>query len=254
MAESFDNSRQDRAAAEYPPATDAREGGSVAAARDERPPVEGRDQEPVREGRGERQLRQERPIAVDSAADGDAAQRRRGVRSRYGGFDWVATFLGFAVAIFFLIVLLGVVGAIAGSVASQIGATGPSSNGSISGTTQNLGLGAVIGAVVALFLAYFIGGYGAGRLARYDGVANGVGVVGWTVVVAIVLGVLGALLGSKFNVASQLHLNISPGTLQAGGVISLVVTLLVMVLAAALGGGLGSRYHRRIDTAAGIVA
>lgn len=196
----------------------------------------------------------ESPARVASRSDVEAAaQRRRGVRRRYGGFDWVATFLGFAVAIFFLLLLLGIVGAIVGSVASQIGATGPTAGGSISGTTENLGIGAVAGALVALLLAYLIGGYAAGRLARYDGVANGIGVVVWTIIVAVILGVLGAVLGSKFNVASQLHLNVSPSSLKAGGLISLVVTLLVMVVAAALGGGLGGRYHSRIDRAAGIV-
>ena len=186
--------------------------------------------------------------------DLDPAQRQVNVRRRFGGFDVVASFLGFAVAIFFLTVLLGVVGAVVGSVASQIGATGPSSNGSISGTTQNLGVGAVIGAVVALFMAYFIGGYGAGRLARFTGVANGMGVVIWTVLVAVVLGVLGAVFGAgKFNVASQLHLNISPSTLQAGGTISLLVAVVVMLVASSLGGVLGARYHSRIDRAAGIL-
>ncbi|MBJ7596903.1 hypothetical protein [Candidatus Nephthysia bennettiae] len=51
------------------------------------------------------------------------------LRDRYGGFDWVATFLGFAVAIFFLTVLLGIVGAIVGSVGYQIGAEVPKVGG-----------------------------------------------------------------------------------------------------------------------------
>jgi magnesium-transporting ATPase (P-type) len=169
------------------------------------------------------------------------------LRSRYGGFDWVATFLGFAVTTFFLTVLLGIVGSIVGSVGYQLGAKVPRVGESISGATQQLGLGALGGSILALILAYFIGGYAAGRLARYDGLINGMGVVVWTVLIAIILAVLGALLGSKFNVASQLHLSIDAASLTTAGLISLAVTLLVMLVASALGGWLGARYHKKID-------
>ncbi|GAC1339260.1 MAG: hypothetical protein NVSMB29_06290 [Candidatus Dormibacteria bacterium] len=250
MSQRYEGDAGQRVVEELPAGSGAEAGHRTAAG-------EPRQDVPVAEPRRERTAAaagDERALSGTRRVDATAAERRGGLRTRYGGFDWVATFLGFAVAIFFLLLLLGIVGAIVGSVAAQIGATGPRADGSIPGTTQNLGLSAVIGSVVALLLAYFIGGYAAGRLARYDGVVNGVGVVAWTVLVAVILGVLGVVLGSRFNVASQLHLNVSPSSLQAGGVISLVVTLLVMLVGAALGGALGARYHRRIDHAAGIVA
>jgi hypothetical protein len=183
-----------------------------------------------------------------------SVQREREQRliDRYGGFDWVATFLGFAVAIFFSILFLGIVGAIVGTVGFQLHAPVPKIGSSIAGTTQKLGAGALIGSLVAAFLAYLSGGYTAGRLARFEGVKNGIGVVLWTVVVGIILGILGAVLGSKFDVARQLHLHIDTGTLTAAGLISLAVTLIVILLAAALGGSLGERYHRDIDQEVGI--
>lgn len=180
------------------------------------------------------------------------AEREQRLISRYGGFDWLATFLGFAVAIFFTIVFLGMVGAIVGAVGFQLHTPVPKIGSSITGTTQQLGIGALVGSLVAAFLAYLIGGYTAGRLARFEGVKNGIGVVLWTVVVGIVLGILGAILGNKFDVAKQLHLHIDMNTLTATGLISLGVTLVVILLAAALGGLLGERYHRTIDRDAGL--
>jgi len=174
-------------------------------------------------------------------------QREQTLAAHYGGFYWGADFIGFAVAMFFTLVLLGLVGAIVGTVGYQMGAPVPRIGGSVSGVTENLGIGGLVGSLVALFVAYLLGGYTAGRMARFDGVRNGIGVVLWTIVVAIILGILGAVLGSKYNIGSQLHLSINGSTLTVAGVVSLVVTLVVMLLAAILGGTLGVRYHQRID-------
>lgn len=195
---------------------------------------------------------EDRPVAPEAgrgAESGQLVRRERGntPRNRYGGFDWVATFLGFAVAVFFLTVLLGIVAAIVGSVGYQLGAQVPTVGGSVSGATQQLGIGALVGSILTLVLSYLIGGYTAGRLARYDGMKNGLGVVVWTVLIVIIFGILGAVLGSQFNVASQLHLNVNLSALTTGGLISLAATLLVMLIASGLGGWLGGHYHKKID-------
>jgi len=178
--------------------------------------------------------------------------RERRLRERYGGFSWGADFLGFAVANFFTVVFLALVGAIVGAVGYQMGAPAPKVGGTLSPTSQHLGVGGVIGTLIAIALAYLLGGYAAGRMARFDGVKNGIGVVLWTIVVGIILGIIGAVLGTKFNVAGQLHLTIDAATLTRAGVISLVITLLVMVAAAACGGRMGAAYHRTIDREAGV--
>lgn len=180
-------------------------------------------------------------------------ERERKILDRYGGMSWGADFLGFAVAIFFTVVLFGIVGAIVGSVGYQMNAPVPKPGGPIAGTTQTLGLAGLAGGLIAIFLAYLLGGYAAGRMARFNGALNGLGVVIWTVVVAVVLGILGAILGSNFNVGSQLNLHINTATLSTAGAVSLVVTLIVMALAAMLGGKLGAAYHRRIDRATGLM-
>lgn len=182
------------------------------------------------------------------------SDRGRTVAQKYGGFYWGSDFIGFAVAIFFTLVFLGIVGAIVGAVGYQMGAQVPKVGGPVSATTQTLGLAGLIGSLIALFLAYLIGGYTAGRMARFDGVKNGIGVVIWTVIVAIILGVLGGIFRDRFTVAQQIHLNVSRSDLTTAGAVSLGVTLIVMLIAAMIGGWLGANYHRRIDREIGAVS
>lgn len=202
-------------------------------------------------------IRETRSIPADREEDGgtDSLRSSRAVREerhatmldRYGGMYWGTDFIGFAVAMFFSLVLLGIVGAIVGAVGYELGTPAPKIGGPVSGTMQNLGLGALVGSLVALLIAYFIGGYTAGRMARFSGAKNGLGVVLWTIIVAVVLGAAGAIAGNRFNVASQLHLKVDAATLTVRGAISLAVALVVMIVAAALGGLMGERYHRKID-------
>lgn len=174
-------------------------------------------------------------------------EREQSLVDRYGGFYWGSDFIGFAVAIFFTVVFFGIVGAIVGSVGYQLHAPIPKDVGTVSQTTKTLGIGGLVGGLIALFLAYVIGGYTAGRMARFEGIKNGIGVVIWTAIVLLILGVLGAVFGTKFNVASQLNLKIDTGTLTAGGAVSLLVALVVMFVGAILGGRFGANYHRKID-------
>ena len=69
----------------------------------------------------------------------------------------------------------------------------------------------------------------------------------WAIVVAIILGIPGALIGSRFNVASQLHLSAGTSSLTLAGLVSLIVTLFVMLIASGLGGWVGARYHEKVD-------
>ncbi len=194
----------------------------------------------------------EAPVESVRSTAGIRAERARFLREHYGGFFWGSDLMGFAVATFFTILFLGVVGAVVGAVGYQMGTAVPKIGGAVSNTTQSLGIGALVGSLIALFLAYYLGGYTAGRMARYDGAKNGFGVVIWTIIAAIVLGIAGGALGTRFNVANQVHLNINTQTLTTAGVVSLAVTLLVIIVAAVLGGKIGERYHRAVDREAGV--
>ncbi|MGY1782505.1 hypothetical protein [Geodermatophilus sp. SYSU D01036] len=113
----------------------------------------------------------------------------------------------------------------------------------------------VIGGItllVVLFLAHLAGGYVAGRMARFDGVRQGIAVWVIGLLVVVVLAVLGAALGSEYDVLSQLNLPsipISGDTLTTAGIVAGIAALLVMLLGAILGGRLGTRYHRKVDRA-----
>jgi hypothetical protein len=98
-----------------------------------------------------------------------------------------------------------------------------------------------------------VGGYNAGRLSRFDGGRQGLGV--WIVglLVTILLGVAGAIFGSEYNVLQRLDLPripIDEGSLATGGVIALVAIVVLTLLAAIAGGKAGERYHKKVDRAA----
>src|SRR5437762_1335179 len=67
--------------------------------------------------------------------------------------------------------------------------------------------------VLILVIAYYAGGYVAGRLARFDGALQGVGVWLIGIVVTIAFAAAGAIAGSQYNVLNQLNLpNLPVGT------------------------------------------
>jgi multisubunit Na+/H+ antiporter MnhB subunit len=117
---------------------------------------------------------------------------------------------------------------------------------------DTIGLTGGIALLVVLFLAYLAGGYVAGRMARFDGVKQGLAVWIIGLLVAVLLGIAGAVLGPQYNVLSQLNLPslpISGDTLTTAGIIALVAVLVATLLGAILGGKLGTRYHRKVDRA-----
>jgi hypothetical protein len=107
--------------------------------------------------------------------------------------------------------------------------------------------------LVILLLAYYAGGYVAGRMARFNGAKQGVGVWVWAVVIAVVVAVLGAVAGAQFDVLANLNglprLPINEGTLTAAGLVTALVALVAALLGAVLGGLAGMRFHRKVDRA-----
>lgn len=104
--------------------------------------------------------------------------------------------------------------------------------------------------VLVLLLGYYCGGYVAGRMARFNGMRQGVAVWLWAIFATIVLAVLSALAGVRFDALGRL--NGVPqlpqgGSMAALGWIALAIAVVVPLLGAVLGGLAGMRYHRRID-------
>jgi hypothetical protein len=170
-------------------------------------------------------------------------------RSRYGGIKWGAAFFGWLSANGLAVLLVALLSA--GGVAIGLTQGIPSAD---EATEQASTIGIVGGIVllVILFLAYLAGGYVAGRMARFDGVRQGIAVWVLGLVVVLVLAVAGLVFGSQYNVLQQLNLPripIDEGTATTGGIIALVAVLLVTLLGAILGGKLGDRFHRKVDRA-----
>jgi hypothetical protein len=186
-----------------------------------------------------------RPRGVDR--DTMAAARSR-QRDEFGGFNMGAAVLGWLVAGGIAAILTAVLGAAGGA----IGLTKVSESTARSSAEEISVVGGVV-LLLILLLAYYAGGYNAGRLSRFDGARQGLGV--WLVglIVTILLGLAGAVFGAKYNVLEQLSLPripIDEGSLATGGLIALAAIVIGTLLAAMAGGKAGERYHKKVDRAA----
>jgi MFS family permease len=172
-------------------------------------------------------------------------------REEFGGLSWGAAFFGWLVAVGVATLLTAILSA----AGAAIGLTKTSSS-QAADSASTIGIVGGILFLLVLLVAYFAGGYVAGRMSRFDGPRQGVGVWVIGLLVTILLGVAGVLLGAKYNVLSQLNLPripIDEGSLTTGGVIALVAVVLGTLLAAVAGGKAGTRYHRKIDKVGGTV-
>jgi hypothetical protein len=169
-------------------------------------------------------------------------------KARYGGISWGAAFFGWLSANGMAVILVALLSA--GGLAFGLSEAVSSADEAADSATSGIGLGAGIALLVALFLAYLAGGYVAGRMARFDGVKQGLAVWVIGLVVVIVLALAGLVFGSQYNVLAQLDLPRIPvdeGTATTAGIIALVAVLVVTLVGAVLGGTLGARYHRKVD-------
>ena len=168
-------------------------------------------------------------------------------RERFGGFNWGSDFFGWLVATGVAVLLLAIAGAIGGPIAGS----SFTSSQQAAGSASTIGIIGGIVLLLVLALAYYAGGYVAGRMSRFDGGRQGLGV--WIVglVITILLAIAGAVLGSQFNILAQLNLPTVPnaGSLGIGALITLVLVLVVTLVAAMGGGKLGQRYHHKVDRA-----
>jgi len=183
-----------------------------------------------------------RPSVVGATTD------VREQQERYGGFSLASAFFGWLSATGVAALLLALLAA--GGAVFALTNANPVSTGKQNAETISLAAGA--GLVIVLAIAYFAGGYVAGRMARFDGIRQGVGVWIIGVVVTVGLAVAAAVFGSQYNVLSKLNMPNIPidnGSLSTGGIITLIAALLVTLGAAILGGKTGEAYHRRIDNA-----
>jgi amino acid transporter len=166
------------------------------------------------------------------------------VRERFGGSKVGAAFFGWLVAVGVAVLLTGLLAA----AGAAIGLTEPTS-----GTPdETLSLTGAIVLLAVLALAYYCGGYVAGRMSRFDGARQGIGVWAIGLLITLAVAVLALVAGSEYNVVERANLPRLPvgtETLTTGGAIASIVILAGTLLFAALGGIAGARYHHKVDRA-----
>ena len=170
-------------------------------------------------------------------------------KERFGGMKFGACFFGWLTATgtaLLLTALLSAVGAGVG-LAQNVDPAQATAN------ARTVGLVGGIVLLVLIFVAYVAGGYVAGRMARFNGAKQGVGVWLWALIIAVVVAVLGAIAGDRFNLLANLNgfprIPVNEGDLTTGAIITAIAVALAALLGAILGGLAGMRYHRRVDRA-----
>jgi hypothetical protein len=187
----------------------------------------------------------DKPATIPAVVGEDTmvAMRAR-QRDRFGGIRWGSAFFGLLSAIGLAAILLGI--AAAAGVALGLSEI----NDVREGTADTIGLGGAILLLAILALSWYCGGYVAGRMARFDGLRQGVGVWVWTLVIGAALAVAAVIGGSEYNVLQQLNLpNVAVGdqSLTTGGWLTLAAAIVITLLFAVLGGKAGDLFHRRVD-------
>jgi hypothetical protein len=180
----------------------------------------------------------------DRGVDPVVAQDAR--KERFGGLNGGAAFFGWLVAVAVSVLLTGIIGAIA----AGIGSTTQMSQADAESQVGDIGLAAAVVLVVVLMIGYFCGGYVAGRMSRFSGSSQGLGVWITGLIVSIAMIALGAIFGQQYDIFNRVslpRLPISTDSLTVAGVIAAVVVLAGTLIAALAGGALGTRYHRRVD-------
>jgi hypothetical protein len=165
-------------------------------------------------------------------------------RDRFGGIRWGSAFFGLLSAIGLAAILLGL--AAAAGVAIGVSDINDVTNGD----ADTIGLGGAILVLAILALSWYCGGYVAGRMARFDGARQGIGVWMWTLVIGAALAIAAVIGGSEYDVLQQLNLpNVAVGdqSLTTTGVITLAAALVITLLFAIIGGKAGDLFHRRVD-------
>ncbi len=177
-------------------------------------------------------------------ATSTSAEERR--KDAYGGLNLGAAFFGWLVAVAMTILLAGVLSTIAAGIGSNDRVQISSQDLRADATTISVVTGVVL--LVVLMIGYYAGGYVAGRMSRFDGAKQGMGVWAIGLLVTIIAAIIASIAGAQYNVLQYVPtIPIPAGTLTRSGLIALAVVLVGTLLAAIAGGVVGHRYHDKVD-------
>jgi hypothetical protein len=168
-------------------------------------------------------------------------------KEEFGGLKFGSDFFGWLTATGTAVLLTALVAGLGAAIGLGNGATADDA----AANANTVGLVGGIALLVITFIAYLAGGYVAGRMARFSGLKQGLGVWLWAVVVAVIVAVIGVIAGAQFDILARLNgfprIPVNEGTLTTAGLITAVGVAVVSLVAALLGGLLGMRYHRKVD-------
>ena len=195
----------------------------------------------------------DRPAATVPADHADVVALQR---ERFGGIKVGSAFFGWLTATGMAVLLIAVLAAagVAFGVATDTTVDQAVQESQLgSGTAQTVGLVGAIALLVVLLLAYYCGGYVAGRMARFNGLRQGLAVWLWGVVLALLIAAVAAIAGTQYDIFAQLNLPrlpVNEGQVTAVGAIAIGAAILAALIGALLGGLAGMRFHRKVDRAA----
>ncbi|MDP9228820.1 MAG: hypothetical protein M3M99_07140 [Actinomycetota bacterium] len=181
-----------------------------------------------------------------SRLDGTAFHQRE--RQAYGGaIQWEAAFFGWLAAVGLAAILV----AMAAGAGVAIGITDITETAGRQAKELSLGGGALLVGILAL--SYLAGGYVAGRMARFDGWRQGLGVWLLALLMTAALAATAWLANGDVNPLQALELPRIPvdegSGLTRGGAIAVAATAVLTLAAAIAGGVAGESFHRAVDEA-----
>jgi len=173
---------------------------------------------------------------------------REAAHEEFGGMNTGADFFGWLVAVAVATLLTGLIGALVAGVSE----TADISQSEAEREAGTIGIVAAVVLVLVVGAGYYAGGYVAGRMSRFDGARQGLGVWLIGLVVMIIAGVTGAVFGREYNVLERVdlpQLPVSDNDASLGALITGAALLLVSLVAALAGGKVGRNYHSKVDAA-----
>ncbi len=176
-------------------------------------------------------------------------------RAAYGGVKWGSAFFGWLSAMGLAVVLTGLVAGAGTALGLANDVSASDVVGDVaSGNASTIGIAGAIAVLLIILVSYYAGGYVAGRMARFDGARQGFAVWLWSILIALVVGLVALVAGDQYDVLGNLNafprFPTSFSSLSAAGLIALLATVVVSLLGAILGGLAGMGFHRKVDAAA----
>lgn len=170
------------------------------------------------------------------------------IKDRFGGGDLVAAALGMFTALGVLVFLGALIVAGQGSIDYQLNAI------DIDGNLQTVEVVGSLVAIASVFVAFVAGGWAAGRIARYNGAANGVLAALLFVLAVALFAFLGQWLGSEYNAFATAGLPDWFSQLDADDIAmkeaaAALAALVAAMLGGFIGGEIGEAFHVRADAA-----